>query len=275
MVGLATFKKYENQGVGMKMPALFVGHGSPMNLVEQNKYTETFQRLGRELPKPVSILVISAHWLTEQTEVLVSEQPKQIFDFFGFPDPLYKIQYSPKGPTEIAQNLVQKLQLTENPNTHSEDWGLDHGAWAVLHKMYPNQDIPVFQMSLAKRKNLIEHLSLAEELRFLQSQGVLIISSGNIVHNLRQMDWNPDAAPHSWAVEFEHFVLQTLKDQSLGSKEKIEKIFSANDLRMSHPTLEHLLPLVYTVGLMDPAGELKIEVEGIQNASVSMASVRV
>lgn len=275
MAGLAALKKFNDQSAGDEMPALFVGHGSPMNLIDQNRFTDNFQKLGREIPKPKAILVISAHWLSDQTEVLISERPKQIFDFFGFPDSLYQIQYTPKGPTELAQDLARKLQLRENPNAHSEDWGLDHGAWAVLHKMYPEQNIPVFQMSLAKSKSLSEHLDLAKELKFLQSQGVLIISSGNIVHNLRQMDWNAEAKPHAWAIDFEQFTLSTLQNQNLSGKEKVDTIFSSKDLRLSHPTLEHLLPLVYTVGLMDESQMISIEIQGIQNASVSMASVRI
>lgn len=256
---------------GTTMPALFVGHGSPMNLVSKNIYTESFLRLGQILPKPSAILCISAHWLTPTTEIILAEKPKQIFDFHGFPNELYQIIYSPNGSPELAAGLSQKY---ENMISQTNNWGIDHGAWSVLYHMYPEQNIPVVQLSLSQELTPLEHLQLARQLKFLRQSGVMILGSGNIVHNLQKIDWHPEATPHSWALEFEEFVLRTIQNKNLSSDEMVEKIFNSPHLRLAHPSIEHLLPLIYILGVAEEKDTLIIEARGIQNAAISMATIQ-
>lgn len=241
-----------------------------MNLVDNNLYTQTFRKLGEQLPEPKAILCISAHWLTEDPLVLTSEHPRQIFDFQGFPKELYEILYRPPGAPSVAKKLMDS-----NPSVHADTtWGLDHGTWAVLHHMYPGQDMPCFQLSLSVKFNLQEHMDLAIKLRELSQQGVLIIGSGNIVHNLRQISFDPLAPAKKWATDFENFVLETIGKQDLSLKDKLEKIFTSPDLRIAHPSIDHLLPLVYSLAAADPSSRVVIEASGIQNASISMASLQ-
>lgn len=253
-----------------RMPALFIGHGSPMNMIQKNTYTEAFQRLGRELPEPAAILAVSAHWQTPSTEIVASPRPKQIFDFSGFPDELYKIHYTPEGSPALAADVARKAANV----SETGEWGLDHGAWSVLHHMYPLQNIPAFQLSLSRQLAPLDHLRVAREIRYLREKGVLIMGSGNIVHNLRQIDWNPDAKPHDWAVDFENFVLETLAAQNLSAEEKVERVFASPQLRLAHPTVEHLLPLIYVLGAADETEAPVVQARGIQNAAVSMAAIQ-
>ncbi len=252
------------------MPTLFVGHGSPMNLIDDNRYTRQFREVGAQLGKPLAILCISAHWITRGTEVLAAARPRQIYDFAGFPDELYQIAYQPPGAESLAHRLAAENAVMQ-PTTN---WGLDHGTWAVLHHMYPDQDVPVFQLSLDARLSPLEHLALARSLRTLREQGVLILASGNIVHNLRAIDWNPDAAPHSWATDYETLVLETMRQTELSAEEKVERIFKAKLLKMAHPTVDHLMPLIYALGASQESEASRLVIQGVQNASVSMASVR-
>lgn len=269
MTGIAGLNDLKFNQAGSLMPALFVGHGSPMNLLYKNKYTETFARLGQALPKPSAILCISAHWLTANTEIVPDEKPKQIFDFYGFPEELYQILYAPEGSPQVAMDLSKKNERV----IPTKNWGLDHGSWSVLHHMYPAQNIPILQMSIDQHLSPLEHLQMARQLKYLRQSGVLIMGSGNIVHNLRRIDWNSEATPHGWAVDFEEFVLQTLQAQNLSSEEKVKKIFSSPQLHIAHPSIEHLLPLVYVLGVAGEDEIAKVEVRGIQNAAVSMAAV--
>lgn len=270
MSGVTGLKKLELKGSGNLMPTLFVGHGSPMNIIYKNEYTDTFLRLGQELPKPKAILCVSAHWLTHLTEVTLAAHPKQIFDFHGFPYELYQVQYAPEGSPQLATKISQQSHRVLATN----NWGLDHGAWSVLHHMYPNQDIPTLQLSLDQNLSPLEHLQVARQLKFLRQNGVLVLASGNIVHNLRQIKWQPDAPAHSWAKDFEDFVLTTLKNPKWSAEEKIGKIFGSPHLHLAHPSLEHLLPLIYSIGVSEDDEDLNVEVRGIQNAAISMATIR-
>jgi len=250
------------------MPTLFVGHGSPINIVAQNEFTENFKNLGQTLPRPKAIICVSAHWVTSGTKIQSIEKPEQIYDFGGFPKELYEIKYTVDGSPTIGQSVAGK-----NSSINSvQEWGIDHGTWAVLHHMYPDQDIPVLQMSLDKNKSAKEHLELAQSLQYLRSQDVLIFGSGNIVHNLREIQWEPQAAPHSWALEYEAFILDLLKSKKLTHFEKIEKMLESNLYAISHPTPEHFLPLVYTLGLTTDGSEMSVLTQGIQNAAISMAT---
>ncbi len=251
-----------------KMPVLFVGHGSPMNLIADNTFTQNFQRMGRELPMPKAILCVSAHWETSGTKVQAAQKPKQIYDFSGFPEALYQIKYEPSGAPAIAAELSAKSAAIEA----TTEWGLDHGTWAVLHQMYPAAEIPVFQLSLNKNLAPKEHLRVARELSSMRDHDVLIFGSGNIVHNLRRIEWEPEAAAHPWAEAFEEHVIHTLLNKNLPAEEKVERIFTAELLSMAHPSLEHLLPLVYSIGAAGDEAVATVEVRGIQNAAISMAA---
>lgn len=263
--------KVNSNQAGALMPALFVGHGSPMNLINTNVYTETFARLGKVLPAPEAILSISAHWVSPNAEVDSSVKPKQIFDFYGFPNELYHIHYTPDGAPSLAEEIAQKSEGV----IATQSWGLDHGTWSVLHFMYPEQNIPSFQLSLKQNLTPQEHLRTARQLKELRQKGVLIIGSGNIVHNLRQINWNVNASPHPWAVEFEEMVLTTIQSDSLSTEGMIDKIFSSSLMSLAHPTVEHLLPLIYFLGVRESNESIQIEVRGIQNAAISMATMSV
>lgn len=252
------------------MPALFLGHGSPMNITEDNLYTQALKKVAVGFPKPQAIVSISAHWLTAGTFAQSSDQPKQIFDFSGFPPELYQVRYTPMGSPHVAgliQELEPSVQLTQ-------DWGLDHGTWSVLHHLYPNFPIPTLQLSLNRRLSGFQHLELAAKLRPLRNKGVLFLSSGNIVHNLRTISWNPNTAPQDWAVEYESLVIETLENQSLSHAQKFEKLLGSPLFHQAHPTPEHFLPLIYTVGLTEEGKPLQNLSRGIQNGSVSMANFK-
>jgi 4,5-DOPA dioxygenase extradiol len=181
-----------------KMPVLFVGHGSPMNAIEHNAFTETLRGLSARLPRPQAVCVVSAHWVTCGSQVLASAHPRTIHDFQGFPRPLFEVQYPAPGAPSEAKKLAGNPEIVANHR-----WGLDHGSWSVLRHMYPKADVPAFQLSLDERRSFKEHLDLGREVQSLRERGVLILGSGNIVHNLRRIDWDHPASAYDWAVEFD------------------------------------------------------------------------
>src|SRR5512136_389768 len=183
----------------VKMPALFGGHGSPTNAIEDNEFNRSWADMGRSLPTPTAILCISAHWQTEGTHVGATERPETIHDFYGFPRPLHEMRYPAPGSPGLAQLVRERVRVTDVQLNH--DWGLDHGAWSVLCRMFPAADIPVVQMSLDRTKDVAFHYALGRELRGLRDQGVLILGSGNVVHNLGLIRWKETA--YDWAVEFD------------------------------------------------------------------------
>jgi 4,5-DOPA dioxygenase extradiol len=261
-----------------KMPVLFIGHGSPLNIVLNNSYTESLVRLGKELPKPKVIMVVSAHWLTNGTYVTCNENPRLIYDFYGFPRELYQVKYPSSGSSEVAEftsELVRSVQVKCN-----NDWGLDHASWAVLKHMYPQADIPIFEMSLDysfnewNPKTVKYHYDLASELGKLRRKGVLIIGSGNIVHNLGMIDFrNIDAKPFDWAVEFDEKVKSNLL-----SGNHINLIDYRNMGRTAPfavPTLDHYLPMIYAIALQEKDDTLEFVHEGFQYGSISMRSFRI
>ncbi len=252
------------------MPLVFVGHGSPMNVVQQNDFTRSLAALGKKLPRPRCILCISAHWETEGTFVTGDAHPKQIYDFYGFPDELYEIAYSPHGSQQDANRIAalgQKLPVELN-----SQWGIDHGSWAVLRHIYPKHDIPVIQLSLDATKSEEEHFNLARFLSPLRSEWVLIIGSGNVVHNLRLMSWEQfGEEPFGWARKFDEQVKEALekKDNDLLVR------YDSRDRdagRLSVPTNEHYLPLLYVASLRQDTEKVEFIHEGFQHRSVSMRS---
>jgi 4,5-DOPA dioxygenase extradiol len=256
------------------MPVLFIGHGSPINLILKNSFTDSLARLGRDLPKPEAIMVISAHWLTPGgTYVTCMGKPRTIYDFYGFPDELYEIEYPSPGSPDNARAVkesVRKVQVECN-----NDWGLDHASWAILKHMYPKADIPVFEMSLDysfnewNPKPLQYHYELASELADLREKGVLIIGSGNIVHNLGLIDFrNIYAEPYDWAVEFD----ERVKSKLVGGNHEdlINYLNMGSEASLAVPTLDHYLPMIYVIALQEKDEPLGFVYEGFQHGSISM-----
>lgn len=259
------------------MPVLFVGHGSPMNIVLKNSYTESLVKAARELPKPRAILVISAHWLTNGTFVTCVEKPRTIYDFYGFPEELYHISYPSPGSPENAQLAIKTGRSTK---IKCGKWGLDHAAWAVLKHMYPVADVPVFEMSLDyspyndwNPKSLEFHYKLASELAPLRKKGILIIGSGNIVHNLGLIDFDIDAKPFEWAVKFDEMAKEALV--SGNHKGLINYLELGKEASYAVPTQDHYLPMIYAIGLQRKGEPLKFIHEGFQHGSVSMRAFQV
>ena len=261
-----------------KMPVLFIGHGSPMNIILDNSYTKSLATLGKSLPKPKAIMVISAHWLTKGTSVTCMERPKTIYDFYGFPDELYAMRYpAPGAPDEarLVTEIVKKIKVT----CHA-DWGLDHASWAVLKHLYPGADIPVFEMSLSYTFNewhpkpLQYHYDLARELAELRTRGVLIIGSGNIVHNLGMIDFeNIDAETFDWAREFDERAKASLQSRDHGDLLRYQDMGRSSLLAV--PTLDHYLPMIYAIALQEKDEPLTFIHEGFQYGSVSMRCFRI
>ena len=261
-----------NKSEVSKMPVLFVGHGSPINIISDNKFTQDLKKIRQQLPKPNAILVISAHWLTSGTKVLCSKTPRLIYDFYGFPKQLYEIKYPCLGFPELASEIVNKLESYNV--TCDYEWGYDHASWAILKHIYPHSDIPILEFSLDygfNRWNLkpIEyHYQLAKNLAFLRNQGVLIIGSGNIVHNLGILDFNVDAPIMKWAQQLDDTIKEYLlsyNHQALINFQEIGEI--AN---MGIPTWDHYLPLIYTIALQEKDDPVKFIHEGFQHGSISM-----
>ncbi len=256
-----------------KMPVLFVGHGSPINIISDNDYTRSLSALGKRLPKPKAIMVVSAHWLTNGTFVTCVNKPKTIYDFYGFPDELYARTYPSPGAPEEAKAVTAIVH--KSVVACDQHWGLDHASWAVLTHLYPKADIPVFEMSLDYSFNdwhpkpLQYHYDLAAELAPLREQGVLIIGSGNIVHNLKLIDFEDmDAKPYAWAEEFDDMVKEALLARNHRGLIRYQE--SAKEAGLSVPTLDHYLPMIYAVALQEKGEPLTFIHEGFQNASVSM-----
>jgi len=261
-----------------KMPVLFIGHGSPLNIILTNNFTRSLAELGKNLPEPEAIMVISAHWLTAGTHVTCMEKLRMIYDFYGFPDELYKIKYPSQGSPDKARLVTDIVQ-----GAHikcSNDWGLDHASWAILKHIYPEADIPVFEMSLDYSFNewhpkpIQYHYDLAAGLSELRKKGVLIIGSGNIVHNLGLIDFrNMDAQPYDWAVEFDEKVKLNLLNRNHKYLIDYKKMGAAASLAV--PTLDHYLPMIYTIALQEKNEPLTFIYEGFQNCSISMRCFRI
>lgn len=242
-----------------------------MNAIAQNSYTQALHQLGRRLPVPKAILVVSAHWQSDRTLLQSSAQPETIHDFYGFPKQLFDVRYPARGAPAIAAR-TRALFAPEDRVELTEDWGLDHGAWSVLRHLYPNADIPVFQMSLSTHLTFDGHLARAAQLKALRDEGVLILGSGNLVHNLRVLDWQNEDKGFDWAAEFDHWVAKALTARDLPALTRFAGL-SEVQVRQAHPTLEHYAPILYTMGVLDPADEVQFPYEGLQNGSISMRSV--
>ncbi|XDA99253.1 4,5-DOPA dioxygenase extradiol [Sulfitobacter sp. LCG007] len=250
-----------------RMPLVFLGHGSPMNAIEDNAYSRSWAELGRNLPRPQAILVISAHWMTRGTTLVdVSALPRTIHDFHNFPPQLYAAQYPARGAPHLAREVASLL--ASHHVEGDESWGLDHGAWGVLVKLYPEADVPVFQLSIDMDKDLDWHLGIGRALSELRDRGVLILGSGNIVHNLRRM--RAGGAALDWAEEFDSRFAERLEARDLAALADREGWGSL--LGIAHPSVDHYLPALSVAGASDAGDTLLFMNEGIDLGSVSMRS---
>ncbi|MDE3212208.1 MAG: 4,5-DOPA dioxygenase extradiol [Bacteroidota bacterium] len=273
MESLKSFREFTRnlQWNAEKMPVLFMGHGSPMNGIEHNQFSETWASLGRTLPVPTAVLVVSAHWLTRGTRITAMDFPPTIHDFGGFPGALYEVQYPAPGSPDLARETVAAIHSTEVVEDH--DWGLDHGAWTIIRNMYPEAKIPVLQMSIDFTKDGAYHYQLAKELAFLRKKGVLIIGSGNMVHNLRLLSFDRINEPFGfdWAAEmnetFKKDILERRHDELIA----YEKI--GPQAKLAIPTPDHYFPLLYTLGLQEEADQATLFNDSLLAGSLTMTSV--
>lgn len=255
-----------------RMPAVFFGHGNPMNALRSNVWTAAWASLGESVPRPRAILCISAHWYMEETAVTASDEPRTIHDFGGFPKALYECRYPAPGDRDLAQR-VQAL-LAPVPVRLDREWGLDHGTWSVLCHAFPAADVPVVQLSLDERLPARAHYELAGKLAPLRDEGVLIAGSGNVVHNLHAYAWGRHMPePYEWASAFERRVRDLLLAREHAPLIDHETL--GRDALMSVPTPEHYLPLLYVIAQQQDGDEIVFPAEGIDGGSVSMLAVRV
>jgi 4,5-DOPA dioxygenase extradiol len=250
------------------MPALFIGHGSPMNILADNPFTEDLIKLGTSLPEPEAIIVVSAHWLTRGTYITSGMYPEQIYDFYGFPKALYDYNYRAPGNSEAAELIIETAG--KDIIIHDNKRGIDHAAWAIMKHIFPDQKIPVLELSLDVTKEPQYHFELGKKLAELRRKNILFIGSGNIIHNLSEVDFDDNAKPFGWAASFDLLVktlLETRDFQSLVSYKNI----GPSALR-AIPYFDHYLPMLYTLGMTVENENIRFIHESIQNGSISMRS---
>lgn len=254
--------------MNQKLPALFIGHGSPSNIIDNNSYTKALENLPSRFEKPKAILVISAHWQSSKTYITIQNEPRQIYDFYGFSKEIYDIKYDAAGSEVYANEILEELKSLKVEGNRS--WGIDHGAWGILKHMYPNADIPVLQLSLNYAEGEKYHYNLGKKLRKLRDKGYLIIGSGNIVHNLRCINNERDSKPYDWAVEFNSYIKNAMLNNNYDKL--LEYTNAGRCAKLSVPTVEHFLPLLYIAGLKEDDDKIEIIYDGFQMSSVSMLS---
>jgi len=255
----------------MRMPALFFGHGNPMNAIQENAWTRSWAAIGAALPRPKAVLCVSAHWYVPSTAVTAIAQPRTIHDFGGFPPALFQMQYPAPGAPALAARVAQLLEPTTVALDRS--WGLDHGTWSVLAHVYPRADIPVVQLSIDETKAASWHFETAKKLAPLRDEGVLLIGSGNLVHNLHTYSWgNPAVEPYDWAVRFETLARKALAAADLEPLVHYQTL--GRDAMLSAPTPDHYLPLLYVLAQHRPGEPISFPVEGFDGGSISMLAVQ-
>ena len=274
MTTLSAFNKYTSELEQQEhlMPVLFVGHGSPMNGIEDNEFSRTWNKLAKEIPVPAAVLVVSAHWLSRGTQITAMDFPKTIHDFGGFPQELFNVQYPAPGSPTLAKETASILKSARVEMDH--DWGLDHGAWTVVRHMYPEANIPVLQLSIDYRKGPQYHYDLAKELFALRKKGILIIGSGNMVHNLSMVAWSRlnEQYGYDWAIEMNEKFKELITS---GSHDKLINYESlGKHARLAIPTPEHYLPLVYTLALKGDKDEIGFFNDKPVAGSLTMTSVK-
>ena len=256
----------------MTLPAIFFGHGNPMNALADNAYTQAWVQIGKSLPKPKAVLMISAHWFVPQTAVTAMAHPRTIHDFGGFPQELHRVKY----PAPGAAGLARRLHMVLSPIAveMDESWGLDHGTWSVLTHVYPDADVPVIQLSIDDTKPAAFHYALGKKLAGLRDDGILIAGSGNLVHNLHTYAWGRHPAePYEWAVRFERHARELMLSGDHHPLIGYESL--GRDAQLSIPTPEHYLPLLYVLGAQRPGDAVSFPVEGVDGGSISMLAVQV
>lgn len=266
-------KMTEYFGKTKKMPVLFLGHGSPMNAIEENEFVSGFRKLAKNLPKPNAILCVSAHWETKGTFVTAMQNPPTIHDFGGFPKELFAVQYPAPGSPQLAQETKALITKTEVGLDHK--WGLDHGAWSVIKHLYPNADIPVIQLSLDYSQTPQYHYELAQQLKSLREKGILIIGSGNMVHNLGKLEWRRlnENFGYDWAMEANEKMKKYILDQN--HQELIDFRTQGKAFDLAIPTPEHYLPLLYTLAMQDKNEAVELFNDKAVAGSLTMTSVKI
>ena len=248
-----------------RLPALFIGHGSPMNALEENEYTRIWKNIGSAIPRPRAILAISAHWYIEKTAITAMAMPRTIHDFYGFPEKLFNIEYPAPGLPELAGEISELVQSTQI-ETDKDQWGLDHGTWSILTHMFPKADVPVVQLSINALSPMDYHLELAHKLSSLRDKGILILSSGNVVHNLKRIDWKAPNSGTDWAQRFDDAVQQQMSENPAD----ILKMLEHPDYNLAVPTPDHFMPLLYTAGLASEKNATSTIAKGYALGSLSM-----
>lgn len=249
-----------------KMPVLFIGHGSPMNAIDNNQFVHGWKEIAGKIARPEAILAVSAHWVTNGTKVNDTEKPKTIYDMYGFPEELYQIEYNAPGRPELAHETIRlvskKVEIDNN-------WGIDHGTWSVLCRMYPDADIPVCQLSIDQNVSAEEHYKIGEEISSLRDKGVLILGSGNVVHNLSKVDFGMQNG-YSWAEKFDEYIKSKIINKQYGD---VIQYQSAGDVsKLAFYTTEHFFPLLYVLGASRPEDNLTIFNDSCTMGSLSMTS---
>ena len=254
-----------------RMPAVFLGHGSPMNTLQQNEFTAAWRKFGASIPKPRAVLCVSAHWFTHGTHVTATPTPETIHDFGGFPQALFDFQYPAPGDPKLAQrvaNLLKPLDVGLD-----QKWGLDHGTWSVLAHVFPEADIPVIQLSIDRTQPAQFHYDLGKQLAPLRDEGVLIVGSGNVVHNLGIMNWREQTVAFDWAIRFNDLVKESLASRNHAPLIGFDKL--GKDAELSINSMEHYLPFLYTIGLQAADDKATLLTDGIFGGSISMLSVAI
>jgi 4,5-DOPA dioxygenase extradiol len=255
------------EGTGAaRMPAAFFGHGSPMNALERNRYTEAWRAFGRSVPRPRGILVVSAHWYVNVTAVTAMPRPRTIHDFYGFPRELFEVEYPAPGDPRLAEEVADVAKPTR-VGLDRDGWGLDHGTWSVLVQAFPQAEIPVVQLAIDARKSFDDHLDLGSRLAPLRERGVLVAGSGNVVHNLRAIDWSAPELGYDWAQRFDEAARAVLTE----SPGEAAGLLGHGDFGRAAPTPDHFVPLLYLAGLAVAAGEqASVLIDGCAMGSISM-----
>jgi 4,5-DOPA dioxygenase extradiol len=254
------------------LPAIFFGHGNPLNAIASNSYTDGWRQLGREMPRPRAILSISAHWFVPATAVTISDAPRTIHDFGGFPPELYQVQYPAAGDPSLARRVQQLLGPVNV--TLDDSWGLDHGTWSVLRHVYPAADIPIVQLSIDETQPAAFHFEMGRKLAPLREQGILIAGSGNLVHNLHTYAWGRHTPePFDWAVRFERAARELILAGELEPLVNYETL--GTDAALAIPTPDHYLPLLYVLGAGKQHEPIGFPIEGVDGGSISMLAVKI
>lgn len=276
MTSLTAFNRFTNDLKVQEqvMPVLFIGHGSPMNGIQDNEFSRRWTQMAKEIPTPAAVLVVSAHWFSKGTKITAMDFPATIHDFGGFPQELFDVQYPAPGNPELAREIASLLHSTHAELDH--DWGLDHGTWTIIRHMYPKADIPILQLSIDYTKSPQYHYDLAKELHSLRKKGVLIIGSGNMIHNLRMVAWDKMDQPgygYDWALKMNDTFMQLIADGNHQPLIHFENLGSEG--RLAIPTPEHYLPLLYSLGLKTMKDEISFFNNKAVAGSLTMTSVKI